>query len=60
MLARAQQQQQEKEQEASGYETDGRGGNVGEFCTIDASGKRVPKKSLMEKENDFLEVCPRS
>jgi hypothetical protein len=40
-------------------EEEGRGTNVGDFCSIDASGKKTPEKSLMEKESDFLEVwCP--
>jgi hypothetical protein len=36
---------------------DGRGSNVGEFCSLDAAGKQSQTKSLMEKETEFLEVC---
>ena len=35
---------------------EGTGTNVGEYCSIDASGKRLEDLSLMEKENAFLEV----
>lgn len=35
---------------------EGRGSNVGKFCTIDGAGKIVAEQSLAEKEASFLEV----
>jgi hypothetical protein len=42
---------------ATKVEDEGRGTNVGVFCSIDGTGKRLKDmRSLAEKESDFLEV----
>lgn len=35
---------------------EGKGTNVGDFCSIDSTGKKLADQSLAEKEAAFLEV----
>jgi hypothetical protein len=35
---------------------EGVGSNTGAYCSLDATGKKLADKTLMEKENEFLEV----